>query len=456
MDFRAAPRRRPARPPAWLIVSFAAIAVAITLSADGSRADDAPKALAERTLTREADRIVASGANLRALHGTKIDKVRAFAWRDGGMKQIPFQIDERHPDGSYVWQHGEGSKKQDVDRGAIDRNDELCFMVKDSGAQVGHDAWPSGAKDGVEVEVRDPRSGDKAWIYLIAFDSPPAALDTDYVDITIHDDGKTDFRGDGWYADNDKSPSSSFRTTNFYFDGGKNFVDATQIRVIVNYLFVTVARGTEDVRVKVKSWIDGPVRVVTLNSAEVHLIWGFYVSSSDSMCIVWSNGSELPMTVDCPVNIDSGDDEPSYYSLYLDLKPGVGGLKFFNDKNLEPMPIDGKMGKAERRLNRAYPSWNVVYGDEGAIVTRMLLYDKVVRDQPRNKLVYLDDDKADPDPPEYYEGRRGAAGFQVDLTGLTTGGYKGRYILHYIPGYEKGDEAEFVAIHDEPLRVVGR
>ena len=70
--------------------------------------------------------------------------------------QIPYQIDEITPEGSYF----------DDDDGILDYNDEIAFMAADLGDSVGTDSWlPEGSDRRYEVKISDPMNpSEMGWV----------------------------------------------------------------------------------------------------------------------------------------------------------------------------------------------------------------------------------------------------------------------------------------------------
>ena len=66
-----------------------------------------------------------------------------YAESGGILKPVPYQIDERRPDGDFAFPFGPRPSFDD-DRGIFDDNDELVFMVKDVGGRVAESDFPDG------------------------------------------------------------------------------------------------------------------------------------------------------------------------------------------------------------------------------------------------------------------------------------------------------------------------
>jgi len=93
-----------------------------------------------KSMTRSDDFVVIQGAALRKSLQKPISKMSLMAAVNGELQPIPFQIDEINSDGEWVLPdhppYLTGAKvrfDKDDDNGLIDENDELVFMIRDSG-----------------------------------------------------------------------------------------------------------------------------------------------------------------------------------------------------------------------------------------------------------------------------------------------------------------------------------
>ena len=108
--------------------------------------DRCPLELEKRTISRTSDFIIVYGKNLtRNLH-KKADKMSLLALIDDKVKAVPFQIDEITQEGKLVLPERPASEKKsdetalkDDDDGLLDENDELVFMIWDTGARLDKD-----------------------------------------------------------------------------------------------------------------------------------------------------------------------------------------------------------------------------------------------------------------------------------------------------------------------------
>lgn len=404
---------------------------------------------AKKTLRRAGDSVVIEGSRFPRLKGVHKDRLRLYAVREGKLTPIPFQVDERTPELNYCWTEGPDPVK-DVDEGLIDDDDELVFMARDAGDQAPDDlAAPPGAGARVEIELSDPKTGERGWAYAFAFPDasgpPPPRSDVHYVSVA-RDNGGATFSSETFEI---ASPSSAGTTgrpehVRLRAPGGQLTREvlrhAARARFHASYLFVHVDRDDAEARVSLgTSYIPGPVRIVAPVALEAYLVWGNWVTAVRSVLFVYRDRWEQRTRFSVPVNLDSS--ERSYAWLALELAPGLEGYSFANDRNPRPVPLSEGLGRA--RLDASFPSWNAVFGPEGGVVTRLRLDPRLA--SQRNSLFV-----------EEASGESGAhVGFQVDLTGLRKSDEGAPYAVDYsaafVPGYRPGDEAGLVDEGDAPL-----
>jgi hypothetical protein len=160
----------------------------------------------------------------------------------------------------------------------------------------------------------------------------------------------------------------------------------------------------------------------------------------------------MPTNVKVPVTLNESD--PSCYKLPIDLSQRVKGWKFYNDRNPDPVTIDGRMDDKEKALDLTFPSWNCAYGPEGALITRFTLDPRCVK--PTTKLLYIDDLTQEIEP-EFEPGAWGTFGYYVDLAGIKSGLYSGNYYIFYCPPpFKLGDHKKYIDTLDAPIKVTVR
>ncbi len=161
------------------VCALVAAAVAVAQSSPVSAA----------ALTRPADPVVLTGANLPTLVNNALARIVGFKWNGSTWRQVPIQIDERamvnfgkiynDPSAQFY-----GSKPGNVTQlvytsastwtgsdpvSAFDANDELAFMARDAGSLASGGTTPTGviSTSGVAVHVTDPLApGHAGYLYL--------------------------------------------------------------------------------------------------------------------------------------------------------------------------------------------------------------------------------------------------------------------------------------------------
>ncbi len=140
-------------------------------------------------LDRPADPVVLLGSVVPTLGGAAPADVVAFRW-GGGWVQVPVQIDERalvdlndpygpcpgNPacpllpsPGTLALQYTDAGTFTGADPNpALDADDEIVVMAKDTGSRAPASSEPPGVVpgSGVEIQVTDPLDGGEGWLYL--------------------------------------------------------------------------------------------------------------------------------------------------------------------------------------------------------------------------------------------------------------------------------------------------
>jgi hypothetical protein len=117
------------------------------------------------SIDRDLEPVVVSGKWLRHLWGTPTDELFVYAHRDGGLQQIPFQVDEVEAD-SYVSTVGN----------PLDNDDEVAFMASDLGGRLGDELVITTtlpvSSTWYRITVIDPLSTSaKGWAYIVRSNS---------------------------------------------------------------------------------------------------------------------------------------------------------------------------------------------------------------------------------------------------------------------------------------------
>ena len=463
-----------------------------------------------KTLRRELDPAVVSGDVLKPLWGAKADNLRLFAKRKGQFEVIPFQIDEKDPDGEFLINTNtipeEVQKEVDLDDvpeadkrkkrikkfeknledyredvkdgkltqqalddlrrnaywdekpGEFDYNDELVFMVRDSGARVARAEW--GASQGVEIEISDPVDGGKSWAYLLSFPSNPPPLNpldyiayypkTDTVDGRM---GEVDFMDD--------KPMIAESIVGKMPDGTRipNVLDRfkLRIRILLTPLFCIPMNFDENnSKAFTIGYKDGPVRVIRRN-----VFWavlkGIKVPFFPNIVMYfqfYENGLATEAKFRNPINLKWFVCGGSRFTAGLDLRKSAYGSQVFTRDNRgdSGMILDGRMSEAEKRLSVANQFWIAGFlPNNAALMSRMRYDPELIRRGAILDLYYLDDEASN-DGPENEPGQH-IIGYTMDIRKFPAGTYHMGFQVYQAFDFKPGQEQELLNIDDKPLQV---
>jgi len=137
---------------------------------------NSPLALTAKTLDRNLDPVILTGASVPAFDGVPVDQVYVYALITDTWRQLPMQVDEVTASGAYTT----------TEDGRLDANDEIVFMAKDLGDQSPADprSIPGFPRVAIfyEITVTDPLSPTHAaWAYLMYSSALTPTFSTDYV-----------------------------------------------------------------------------------------------------------------------------------------------------------------------------------------------------------------------------------------------------------------------------------
>jgi hypothetical protein len=256
-----------------------------------------------KSLTRKYDVVIVKGQFLRNFHGIPIRKLALLGFRGGKLSPIPFQIDERDPEGFLVMTGGKMAGRDD-DGGKLDANDELVFYVIDTG-----DRLPEAKRsDKIEIELTDPRYPDRrAWAYLAYFKTGKVPRsDVDYVNYDPSMDSiisKNYILGypEGFLLFNGlKFPPSAG-------GNGEDIIDRLKLRIKIKAIgdVVNISVNEDDMTAEVLGWIDGPVRVMKYTENYVKIFDYFPPLSFKNMGEYYHYMHTLPVNIKIPFNVNA-------------------------------------------------------------------------------------------------------------------------------------------------------
>ncbi len=418
-----------------------------------------------KTLGRRFDPVIVTGDLLSGLHGLKIENLRLLAHNGNRLNAIPFQIDERDPDGEFIFTDGKLAGT-DEDNGLFDYNDELVFMAKDTGTPVPASEWTNIGNKGVEIKVIDPlETSKKGWAYLIHFpEKPPPLSEEDYVSYYPEEEVIRSANYSIGYIEG--SPFYSKVSCPKEAGGnGEDFFDRVKMRVQVKTFFnlISISKTEGDLRAEVIGWKDGPVRVLRNIQNYFRIFFKLAEPSLFSVNEYYSHFMYLPIRLTIPFNLkwvfNSFGISGWTWTFYGDI-PGLKGGKVITNKNPDGFTFTGNHSREyfEKNLDMSSIVWG--FGTKEGVGSWFPCL--VVPEILTGILsLYVVDDESLIDPPEDVPGVMGA-GVKADWKGVNEDLWyllaRGTYELaldSYFPrpGFTAAEVDEWLNIRNFPLSV---
>ncbi|MCA9771770.1 MAG: hypothetical protein KC466_05135 [Myxococcales bacterium] len=445
------------------IVSVSIVSVLASAALAQTPAPEAPSGVApapgvapwgQANLVARPDPVVITGAEIPSFVGASLKSLGVFTRVQAHWVPIPYQFDERDPDGLLVFPYGPKSDRARA-TGRLKDRDELVFLAADGGDRWSPTAapMPDGAVGGTEIGLHDPVDGTEAWAYLFQFSGDFPRSDRDYVSFdaaearvtTDHMYFKYSPAQDKIYYDEIGVPRSGGGT-------GVNFIDRLKLRIhIKTRLWFSLSFDEDEWDSSVGRWIDGPVRVVREIQNELRFLGVAIAPTILVNAMYYRDFHVAPTLIHQTVNIPAIAKE-AWFKFAIDLNENGKGMRYYRPSPGAKNPwhqIDGKMEPDEEALDPKLPDWHLVTGPQGTHLLRVEMPEPLV---PVTNLYYVDD-VTNEDDPEGTPGSIGEVGYKFDLFPLEQGVYNMRVFNIFPPNYKVGDEALYQRMIDTPLEI---
>ena len=433
-----------------------------TAAAAAQKGSQAP-VLQEKNLQRTIDYVIFTGDFIQDFLGKEISGLRLCAFQDGQMQIIPFQVDEINEDGYRVLPEGPKGNPEEGN-GLLDSQDEVMFMVKDSGDRVNPSRWFPGAGS-VELEMLDPISDERAWIYLYSFSAdPPPLSDRDYVHYDHEGGGKN--TTDYYVLDHLKSEKGLPTVAANHYSNppsaggtGVNYLDRMKLRIEASLLrgMIDLTVSEQNIGLDIWSYVDGPVRSIERGAPQVQLPLGIkYTIKAVAEVNYYQYGTVVPQIIGLPFN-------PKYVlgSLHwrynYEMNPDAIGMIWFNTQNRDGFMVDGVMSPEEIERDETPDKWRLWTGPQGTLLLRSMVeprFDEALKVPPNRSYIYYLDDIEDPDPPEDHIGQIAQTGYTLMIKNLTADEYHVHTLWYWPPHFYNPEQPE--KMNEEYLEMVLR
>ncbi len=422
--------------------------------------EEVPARGKRKTITRANDYIIIHGNKLKHNLDKKISALSLLASIRGKVKPIPFQVDELDPENEWVLKNlppgiddSEIKPDRDKDEGQLDENDELVFMIKDTGARISKRRYPKDAEAVDEIELTDPVNKKKAWAYLCSYKKNPPRSKIDYVKYRLSENQiKSASYTLGF------SPELPVFPGYLSIQGSKNILDRAKVRIKVKIFGIPYSLDETEFISRLSLYNDGQVRTIRRTRNSIKIMGIFSTPSAGIEMISYKNICIIPIRVAVPFNVKS------YKSVFsAKIRAGadfqnVGGWRFKTDVHKSWVDINGKMDLIEESINGEDLSWFLLAGKKRAFLIRCILDrkpDGSYQDSPFTPHLYYIDDEKTNDPPENIPGQSPNVNLWMDgFENLQKGTLYFYMIFYIMDNYKDGMEREYLKILDRPISVI--
>jgi len=390
--------------------------------------------------------------------GDELKNLRLYTCQEGAWSPVRFQVDERTREGDWIFPYGKRNNGWRSNR-RLGPQDVILFMARDAGEQGCDPGQLQGTSSVVALDLRDPTDGREASVLLASHrdPAPPQCTLPPYVNYDPESEIVSSVSMQSEYLITENGEHTGFYTSRVTppeaGGTGENYVDRLKFRAEIRFFFNLIPlRVTEQNQGSdVVAHIRGPVRVLRRQEQFVRLPFGIRGLKGIADVALYENIGTVPVKVSIPRGM--GRIVSSAHAEFgTDYAPSVIGSFFKNDRNPDPMIVDGIMSPSEERFDTTLDDWRIFYGPCGVLMTR-IFFPPELKDTMELRQKYLDDLETRM-PPDRFPGSIGFA---------YTEGRPGKDIPHgdflipldfyYPPNYRPGDETHYLKIRDEPLRI---
>ncbi len=238
--------------------------------------------------------LVVKGALLQPLLGKAEAHLEVLAVHNRHLVPIPFQVDERLPDGHYALGHGPHPVASDHP-GRLGAYDEMALMVSDLGNRAdASDGLPKGA---LEMDVADPLGGRDRYAYIAAV-ARPVRSPVSYVS---YDPVTERIETDNYRLGLTHEFPTDFALQTAMGQHHRNLIRGFQMETRARVFMLVPMHLTEaDVSNQVLAYKTGPIRIIREQSHRVRLILKLHSPRVTSYEFLSRDEIDTPFTIYLP------------------------------------------------------------------------------------------------------------------------------------------------------------
>lgn len=402
--------------------------------------------------TRKIDPIIIKCNQLKSIINKPKKNIRLISFKNNKLISIPFQIDSKSSDGSYILEYNSRGEKNNMLKSILTERDEIIFMMQDAGDKSNFQKTFNKFKHIYEIEIKNDINKTIKWAYVIyCEENCPPESEIDYVNYNWKEDLIDSFSYSAQFSKD--APISLNKLIIKETSNGDNidYLDKIKIRIKLTTFFnYTIEKNERDFKVELLGFTDGKIRVIRRVKETLMLFWKIPILSANSENIFYGHSFSIPVVFNLPIPLDIFFN---FGELRISSDGEKGGeRKFYNLRNHQGVVFDGKMSDNERNLDYGQYDWQVVAGREqypGSWLNRI----KINPASAEFPYLYYVDDITLSDPPENFKGQIGNVGYLLkNFNKLKAGHYEIISHMYVLPNYKWGDEKPYLDILDKPLK----
>ncbi len=369
----------------------------------------------KKNITRFEDPVIIEGGLVKDLMGCKLEELALMVYNSGKFTPIPFQIDEKHKNGTYAFVSGEQASTDEDP--SLDKNDEILFMINDLGNRAPPGTLPERALVGMALKIVDPVDSGTGWAYLCKFCKEAPHTSVSYVRLEIDK------------AANMKRFIGTTNTTGMLIgapldaiipvegrfilpDGTKSpdLLDRFKLRgkLQPKYIFFAswlINNLDNMIKEDLVAWNDGPIRVIYKGDGYFKIAFFKVHGYTSNLVKAYRNHLNIQVQFGFPIQINTVLKSFPLTG-YLDFSQEALGYRVYNAANPPSRNIilDGKISKDETNIDvKSRCDWIAGCGPDGGVLFRFTFPKEGPWSQCTQRL-YIKEDLTTPDPPEEFPG----------------------------------------------------
>ena len=241
---------------------------------------------------RQIEATVVSGKNLPLLQGKSFEPYSVMVVSDGKLVPIPYQFDDRNEVG-FIYVPG-GKLKIDGEAGILEEQDELSFMLKDTGVQATADNIAA-TKGAVIYELAIDAGSNKRYAYVVENNAERSPLHY------THFDKETGLIKTNAYS-LQVDPDNLLVWSDYYYNSfteNRSLLDNMKLRIKVKLGFIKATISNNLIPSKIVAVKNGPVKTIIEMDASISAL-GINILTMGASVQVTENTTQFPVFVSIP------------------------------------------------------------------------------------------------------------------------------------------------------------